>query len=264
MKYLWFIAILLCSHAYAEQSEQSQAKKGYSPTANEVKLVDWMLKEDAESFANGGSSLMEEDLVSAPVGAVAKLYEDNQVAGDQKYFHKTLYVSGSISSINSGIGNRPSISMVGPGLLSRPAVVFAVPNIDKIAKLKKGQKLLAVCNGGGVVMGSPIFDSCVFADDYAQDKSSALKGEIMAFLGGAPASNAGIEFLSVSVVAYARLLPESSSCYGNGASCKKDLLAIQKSKKFEPELKSVVLDLKSAGLEFKKLKEATEKQDKKN
>ena len=41
---------------------------------------------------------------------VASIYEQNQVAGDQRYYGKKLRVTGVVASIGSGLGNEPYIT----------------------------------------------------------------------------------------------------------------------------------------------------------
>lgn len=231
------------------QDTDLATSKGYAFQPREAALLEYVLKDDVATFLNGGEATLGKDLLSVTAIEVGKAYNDNQVAADQRYFKKPLLLSGKIESINSGLGNEPYIALRGVNQFLPPQVHFHKANIEKISSLKKGEKLVLVCDGAGSIAGTPMFKSCQFADDYASHKITKLKAEIRKFLDGKKPSSENVAMLSIKVITFARSLPESATCFTEGSKCIKELEAVMKDKGFEGKLSAVISELKSAGLQ---------------
>jgi hypothetical protein len=232
----------------ASQDPNPATLKGYSLQSREASLLESLLKDDVANFSNGDNSTLGEGLLSVTAIDVAKAYNDNQVAADQKYFKKPLLLLGTIESINSGLGNEPYIALRGLNEFLSPQVHFHKANIEKISSLKKGVKIVLVCDGAGSIVGTPLFKSCQFSDDYANQKVTKLRGEINNFLEGKKPQSENVAMLPIAAITFARLLPENSACFQDGNKCIKELNAVMKDKGFENKLSAVTLELKSAGL----------------
>ncbi len=200
-----------------EKPKEAPVPKGYTMTAHELAVLDAILTDDMEMFKRGNidnTSIRWGDLPIVQVSEVAKVYEENQVAGDLKYFDKQLLVLGKVSSINSGIGNEPYVGMMGGSdMFLTPQIHFknGKQDIEKIANLKKGQAVSFVCYGGGSIAGSVMFKQCEFGDDYLAGKKNSILTDIKTYLTGGAASQED-KFLSITGIASAKIVPESAIC----------------------------------------------------
>ena len=113
-------------------------------------VKDKQAKEEREQRAESAKDVTPEDMVAA--------YEKNEVAGDEKYKGKKLEIRGAVKTVDSGIGDQPVVRLESGNLL-KTVMLFGIPKADA-AKLSKGQRITAVCKGGGEVMGSPVLREC--------------------------------------------------------------------------------------------------------
>lgn len=234
---------------YASSSPSPTTSKGYTLLPREAVLMGYLLEDDVAHFSSGGEAILSEGMLSAAAVDVAKAYNDNQVAADQKYFKKTLLLSGTIESINSGLGNEPYIALRGLNQFLSPQVHFHKANANKISSLNKGEKIVLVCDGEGSIVGTPMFNSCQFADDYANQEITKLKAEISKFLEGKKPQSETVAMLSIAAIAAARSLSASSNCFMEEGKCVKELDATMKDKTFESKFSAVMSELASIGLQ---------------
>jgi len=190
--------------ADTEKKEAPATAKGYQLSENEKRLMNAMMNDDINSFINGGNSLvwdLTKDIVRANAIDVAITYAKNQVAGDQKYYKKTVFLTGRVMGVQSGLGNRPYITLAGVNQFQSPHVEFKRDvSIERIADIQPGSSEAFICKGNGAVVGTPMFDDCVFADDFAIGiyKSKFDSDEF--------------QKIKVGIIAALSLLPAESSC----------------------------------------------------
>lgn len=118
---------------------------------------------------NTGSATAEPAQPEAPPVEVtpaelAKAYEENTVAADDMYKGKTLRISGTIDNIATGLTDEPYLVMKGGNPFQAPQLHFGKDHRSSIAKLKKGQKIVAVCKGAGDVIKTPMAKDCVLEE----------------------------------------------------------------------------------------------------
>ena len=238
-------------------------RRGYILQPRETALLNFIIKEDYNTYEEGGSSALNwgsEDvkkflcgnIPAVSIAEVAKAYEENQVAGDKKYFKKKFRIAGAITGINSGIGNSPYLTFQGRNPFMMPQAHFNNDNIERIAGLKKGQKITLVCDGAGSIAGIAMFDNCQFADDYVAVKT---KEYIEKFLSGEQPKSEEVSFVNdviitaVGTIAYARMLPETSTCFSDGSKCSNELKLLKK-ENMGKYLTAIIPELKSAGVQI--------------
>jgi hypothetical protein len=210
------------------------SQNGYVLNSAEISVLDSLLKNDAATLINGGDALLKRELLSVTSVKIAYDYSENQVAADQKYNDKQIFLSGQIQDINSGIGNEPYLLFYGVNQFLPVMAHFKDANVQKIAALKKGQKLNLVCIGNGAVIGAPHFKDCAFVDDYADERVVALKTEINDFLSGNGSSK--ISKVVIGAIAAERALPASSTCFSSGSQCINDIKKVSEQIKKEDYL----------------------------
>ena len=84
-------------------------------------------------------------------------YEANEVAADNQYKGKQLAVTGTVAGINKDFTDEVYVEIAGNEFLNIHA-----RGIDPTvaAGLAKGTKITVVCEGGGLMMASPILNEC--------------------------------------------------------------------------------------------------------
>lgn len=87
-------------------------------------------------------------------------YENNEVAADQKYKGKTLEVSGKVAGIDSGIGDKAVVRLVGTNEFASAMADGDDEFTKYAATLSKGQDITLICVGAGEVIGSPMLNQC--------------------------------------------------------------------------------------------------------
>jgi hypothetical protein len=230
---------------------------GYTLTSKESALLDFLLKDDAAAFTKGENSLLFGDGTSwISAAKVASAYESNQVAADQSYYNKTLFISGRIASINSGLGNEPYVVLFGGNPFLAPQAHFDADNIQELVPLNRGQEIRIVCNGDGAIVGAPIFNKCMFAASYANQKLTGIKKQIDDFLSGEEPQSERIAGMVVVAIAGGRLLPDNSSCVGGGEQCVTEFNAALKNAVSNPIIPSIVKELKADGIQVPEIKMA--------
>ena len=166
-----------------------------------------LLDDDFEGFNKGNgslySSVLQKKYGYKPVTAeqMFSTYDKNQIKGDKEYINQKLIVTGEIEQIKSSVGNKPVIFMKAGknALISTVNATFKNPDedIDKIVNLEKGQKLVLLCIGEGVVLASPVVGNCEFPDKYQEEYKKRVEDSIDAFIKGKPTSN-GVAVLFVT------------------------------------------------------------------
>lgn len=242
----FFSCASLFLHA-SEEAPDVKTSQGYVLQEHEILLLDAILKNEQQCFIDGGDCfLFGKKIPYIQAQDVAKAYDENQVAADQKYFNKNLQVNGVIVSINSGLGNTPYVLLKGINQFLSPQVHFVEGNIDKIASLKKGQTVSFLCTGGGSVAGTPMFKGCIFAEDYSLSKINEVKVKVKSWLeGGEPKSDI-VPKLSIMAISVARSLPKNSSCFTKSDSCISEMEKLKDPKELFIQ---VAMELKSKGIQ---------------
>jgi hypothetical protein len=196
--------------------ELYRADAQFNPIAGEL------LAEDLSVFLDGGDSLLAKVVDASVVSAkeVASTYQQNQVAGDQKYFKKKLFVVGTIGSINSGLGNAPYITFKDTGLIGAQGHLSKGLE-NEAAALKKNQRIALVCVGGGSVVGTPMFRDCQFASSVGKSTMNQLTNEIADFFKGKKVSELATVF-AIQIEGLSRTVEDSVDC-SKGCEKKMDI-----------------------------------------
>lgn len=102
----------------------------------------------------------------APVAVTSvelgKAYDENEAAAQLKYGKSRLLVSGTVTAITLDYLDKPVVKMPGIDLFSDVSLELAEEAQPKAADLKKGQRLVLLCDSVGEIMGSPMVSECTF------------------------------------------------------------------------------------------------------
>lgn len=92
---------------------------------------------------------------------IAKAYDENTVAADQRFKGKQFKVSGVVDEISTDIMGDPYITLKGGvNQFMEPQFKFDKSALDQLATLKKGKKVMLMCTGTGDIAKTPMNEDC--------------------------------------------------------------------------------------------------------
>jgi tRNA_anti-like len=92
---------------------------------------------------------------------ITRAYEDNTVAADLTFKGKRYEISGIVASINTDLFGDPYLTMKASGNeFLAPHFSFGKDALGSLAALKKGSKVVMVCEGRGDVVKIPMNKDC--------------------------------------------------------------------------------------------------------
>lgn len=120
----------------------------------------------AAATAASGSDSAEQAALAAPLMDVtadelAKAYDANTVAADQRFKGVRFKVHGTVGDINTDMFGNPYVTLHGGvNEFMEPQFQFDESQKGELAKLKKGAVVTLICTGQGDVAKTPMSDSC--------------------------------------------------------------------------------------------------------
>lgn len=94
-------------------------------------------------------------------GDLARAYEENTVSADQQFKGYRYRVAGMVKEISTDFTGAPYISMTGgSNPFMAPQFKFAQSQMEALGRLKRGQKVMVECTGGGDVVKTPMSVDC--------------------------------------------------------------------------------------------------------
>lgn len=104
---------------------------------------------------------VQEPTIDTTAENIFNAYEKNEVAADQEYKGKNIRVTGTIDSINSGIGDGANVLLQTSNQFSSVTTSGDDNFTNAAAALSKGQQITMTCVGEGEVIGTPMLGDCV-------------------------------------------------------------------------------------------------------
>ena len=222
----------------------SKDKPKFELNAKENILLNAIIKDEERTFIEGGETILSDfnGIVNTTSLEMSKLYQQNQVAGDQKYYKKKILLTGKITSINSGINNEPYLTLNSINQFMQTQIHFDNAEINKIARLHSGEQVVLLCEGDGALVGSPMLNKCVFSDEIAPKFSNNFLEKVMNYFQTGKESDKHIKELALIVVVIGQIIPSNSSCYSDNSGCLKEIsLAIKKDIRTNDKIKAEII-----------------------
>ncbi|EKS7766373.1 zinc-ribbon domain-containing protein [Edwardsiella piscicida] len=119
--------------------------------------------------SSGSSNQVSRPKVTSmkPIAAqeLTNIYAKNAVAADQQFKGDWILVEGDIENIKTGVNNDAYVMFnVTEHSWDAPKATFIKAENNKLASLSKGQHIMVLCIGDGVMLGSPLLDKCTLVD----------------------------------------------------------------------------------------------------
>lgn len=102
-------------------------------------------------------------------------YRANEVAADAKYKDKWLAVTGQVDSVKKDILDNVFVSLRTQNRFMSAHAQMAKSNLGQVAQLKRGQEVMLLCAGGGLLLGSPVLDKCRIVEQNRTDSRKVVK-----------------------------------------------------------------------------------------
>lgn len=148
VKVLWVIlAVIVVAIIFSPDDKGSapQAANGEKPQEAAATKQD----QDAPQFTTTAREL-------------AKMYEENTVAADNKFKDKRFEIAGTVTDISTDfIGSAVIELSGGVNQFMEPRAELDDSQKQKAAGLKKGQKIVLICTGSGDISKTPMLDDCL-------------------------------------------------------------------------------------------------------
>lgn len=123
-------------------------------------------------------SVAETPAVSVSAAKLWSDYQANEVAADNAYKGRRLLVQGQVSSINKDFLDKTYLTFATFNEFMPVHANLNPEYVPAAAQLLRGQIISVECDGGGMVVGSPVLNNCSIRQDQPRISSeeSALKG----------------------------------------------------------------------------------------
>lgn len=106
-----------------------------------------------------------ESLTTVSVYDLARAYDQNTIAADQRFKGKRFKVTGTVVDINTDFFGRPYLVLNGGvNQFMNPHFEFDKGQENILANIKKGDRVVLVCKGVGDIAKTPMSDSCILLE----------------------------------------------------------------------------------------------------
>lgn len=208
---------------------------GYTFNDREQAVLKTLIIQDMNTYllgkinGNGSETIfgpywdeITKNLVFVTADELQALDQNNGAEVDKKYYGKSLFLSGIISSINRGEDNNYFITFSDDknATIKAKAYMSSGQNADHTTNLNIGEKIGIICRGDGMVDGFATANNCMPVSNLFEKN----EGEIINLFEKPPHKNNKIRF-ATWVIVTAETAPEFGSCLNAGIFKYNDCLA---------------------------------------
>lgn len=198
-----------------------------------IKLVKEVMFDDLKVWSHGGGNAMEGVWHAQNIGSPLKVtavdlsrkYDANEVAADNEYKGKTLWITGTVTAISKNAFNQPYLSLRGAEMFHDVQASMDSSAQDQIATFRKGQKVSLICKGAGMIVLSPMATQCITLDT-AMDQAALKEADwIDSFFAGKADGSDDLKRSVAVLYIEAVGMPADSACYTsiNSKACLRDV-----------------------------------------
>lgn len=154
--------------------------QAYTPKNMDVfnNVVDAIISDDISGFVSNDNAMLTRGVTSINAAKIISVYHNNEMAGDKQFKGKPVRIKTIASAIKTDFSGDAYI--VANGRNSYESVMLKIDKDDeRNLKINKGNKIDFVCFGGGMIMNTPVLNSCMYPKDFADMVYSNVKNKIM-------------------------------------------------------------------------------------
>lgn len=105
-------------------------------------------------------SAAPESMIAVKGSEIAAAYDQNEARADAIFKGKVIKLTGIIAGIDKDVVDNTVIQIRGLNEFQHVHATLAEGEAKKALNLRKGQKIVMKCIGGGEIIGSPMLDKC--------------------------------------------------------------------------------------------------------
>lgn len=156
ISFIWLVLSLIVVFSMPSADQNINTVQS-SQTKQTALVTDNNEQEDEQLSAESAPALIQ---VSAQ--ELFRNYEANEVAADRNFKGQSIEISGSVQSIESGLGDGANIQFnVGDEYGLHSVTASGDSSFDNFAaSLSKGQNVTLQCIGAGEIVGQPLLSDC--------------------------------------------------------------------------------------------------------
>ncbi|MGH6787464.1 MAG: OB-fold protein [Novosphingobium sp.] len=98
--------------------------------------------------------------IATTARGLVQAYKANEAAAQSRFGNAPLLVSGSIHSIDLGMGDEPFLVLEGGELFSNPQAKLDEAGQAQAGTLTKGQNVQLLCQSVSEIIGTPMLENC--------------------------------------------------------------------------------------------------------
>ncbi|HEY9275486.1 hypothetical protein [Achromobacter sp.] len=212
----------------------------YSLSATEAAVLEAVLRDEFDTYMQGGDSLIGSrlGLPAATAEAVSQAYADGPTARFPATLDVTMLIAGPVDAETASDGQIVSFTTSGS-----PTVRAHLP-----AGLAPAKHLALTCRRMQWVDGSPTFMDCRDGALAGREEAVRLKRELDDFYLGKP-TTVQVSQLAVNMSVYASLLAPGHGCPKDIDTCRRAIQAVDRTGQ-NKQLPMVVQRFQQAGLDL--------------
>jgi tRNA_anti-like len=199
-----------------------------------IRLVKDLVVEDLKTWSTGGEAAFDDwhvQNMGAPIKVTAvdlsRKYNANEVAADNEYKGKTLWITGKVDAISKNAFNQPYLALRGAEMFHEVQASMDKSAYDQIATFSKGQKVSLICRGSGMVLMSPMATQCITLNTALDQVELKEANWVDSFFAGNGDGSDGLKSGVAMTYLMAASLPADSPCHKSiGNACQQDLKRI--------------------------------------
>ena len=154
---------MLITATTSPEEKAAQEAAAASRKAEEAAVVE-TARLDAEREAEERKKAEIAALPVVTAQDLAAAYERNTVAADKEYKGKRYRITGRVESISTSVTGQPYLVLSsGSYSLMEPQLTFSKRDLDSIAEIRKGDRISAICVGGGDIIKTAMSRECELA-----------------------------------------------------------------------------------------------------
>ncbi len=216
------------------------ASAAYSLSATETAVLEAVLRDEFDTYLQGGNSLIGArlGLPAATAEAVSQAYANGPTARFPAKLDLTMLIAGPVAPGKSTDGQIVSFATSGS-----PTVRAQLP-----AGLLSAERLALACSRMELVDGSPTFLDCRDGALAGKEEAARLKRDLADFYLGKPTA-VQVSQLAVNISLYASLLAPGHGCPKDIDTCRQAIQAVDGASQSK-QLPAVVRRFQRAGLDL--------------
>jgi hypothetical protein len=196
-----------------------------------IRVVKAFMVDDLKGWSEGGEAMLGDwhaQNMNSPIKITAidlsRKYNANEVAADNEFRNKTLWITGKVDAISKNAFDKPYLALRGAEMFREVHAVMDKSAYEQIATYKKGQSVSLICRGAGMTLMSPIATECITLGSALGKAELKIANWVDSFFAGKADGSSELKSTAAMIYVSALHLPADSSCHKMiDKACEKDL-----------------------------------------